>query len=79
MTGSIFKERPFIDTLSIDVIEAITDMSPERLVYVSCDPATLSRDVSLLTKEGYKLKKARAFDLFPRCAHVETVVLMEKQ
>ena len=53
-------------------------MGPEKVVYVSCDPATLARDVKLLTAEGYQLKSAEAFDLFPRCAHVETVVLLSK-
>lgn len=64
--------------LSPDVISAIVTMAPPRLVYVSCDPATLARDVGLLTSQGFSLKKAHAFDLFPRCAHVETVVLMTR-
>ena len=62
--------------LSPDVIEAIAQMSPQRVVYVSCDPATLARDVKLLTERGYALRHAEAVDLFPRCAHVETVVLL---
>ena len=62
--------------LSADVIEAIAAMSPERVVYVSCDPATLARDVKLLNAKGYALRHAEAVDLFPRCAHVETVVLL---
>ena len=64
--------------VSREVIDAILKMSPTRLVYVSCDPATLARDVKLLSEGGYRLQKAEAFDLFPRCAHVETVVLMSK-
>ena len=64
--------------LSADVIEAIAQMSPQRVVYVSCDPATLARDVRLLSERGYALHHAEAVDLFPRCAHVETVVLMSK-
>ena len=59
--------------VSADVIEAIAAMQPERVVYVSCDPATLARDVKLLTQTGYTLRSAEAVDLFPRCAHVETV------
>ena len=58
------------------MIEAIAAMQPERVVYVSCDPATLARDVKLLTQTGYTLRSAEAVDLFPRCAHVETVVLL---
>ena len=64
--------------LSADVIEAIAQMSPSRVVYVSCDPATLARDLRLLEPHGYQLKTAEAIDLFPRCAHVETVALMTR-
>lgn len=64
--------------LSGDVIAAISDMAPEKVVYVSCDPATLARDVKLLCERGYVLRHAEAVDLFPRCAHVETVVLLSK-
>ncbi len=64
--------------LNADAIEAIVRMSPRRLVYVSCDPATLARDVALLKQRGYGLKNVQAADLFPRCAHVETVVLLSK-
>ena len=53
-------------------------MAPQRVVYVSCDPATLARDLKLLTAAGYTLQTAEAFDLFPRCAHVETVCLLSK-
>ena len=54
-------------------------MSPRRIVYVSCDPATLARDVALLKERGYTLKTAAAADLFPRCAHVETIVLLQRE
>lgn len=64
--------------LSPEVIDAICTMAPERVVYVSCDPATLARDVKLLCAQGYALRHAEAVDLFPRCAHVETVCLLCK-
>lgn len=64
--------------VSADVIDAIEKMSPSRVVYVSCDPATLARDVKLLCIKGYALTHAEAVDLFPRCSHVETVVLMSR-
>lgn len=64
--------------LNADTIEAICRMSPRRLVYVSCDPATLARDVSALKDRGFHLQSAQAADLFPRCAHVETVALLSK-
>ena len=62
--------------LNADTIEALHRMDPRRIVYVSCDPATLARDVALLKERGYVLKNAMAADLFPRCAHVESVVTM---
>ena len=64
--------------LNADTIEALSRMAPRRIVYVSCDPATLARDVALLKQRGYALQSATAADLFPRCAHVETVVLLSK-
>ncbi len=64
--------------LALPVIDAIAQMTPRRLVYVSCDPATLARDVKLLTERGYTLQTAEAADLFPRTAHVETVASLSK-
>ncbi len=60
--------------LDVTAIDAICEMSPKKIVYVSCDPATLARDVAILTEKGYTLEKYKAFDLFPRTHHVETVV-----
>ena len=65
--------------LNADAIEALARFSPRRIVYVSCDPATLARDVALLKEKGYQLKNAMAADLFPRCAHVESIVCLCKQ
>ena len=65
--------------LNADTIEALHRMDPRRIVYVSCDPATLARDVALLKEKGYALSSAQAVDLFPRCAHVETIVCLNKQ
>ena len=48
---------------------------PQRVVYVSCDPATLARDLSRLP--SYRLTDVRAFDLFPQTAHVETVAVLD--
>ena len=62
--------------LNADTIEALARFSPRRIVYVSCDPATLARDVALLKERGYQLKNALAADLFPRCSHVESVVCL---
>ena len=54
------------------------DFSPERVVYISCDPATLARDAAELQTLGYILKEYTPVDLFPRTAHVETVALFKK-
>ena len=57
-----------------EVIHAICDMAPETLVYVSCDPATLARDLKILSENGYTPNHATAVDMFPRTRHVESVV-----
>ncbi len=64
--------------LAPDVVEAIARMAPDRVVYVSCDPATLARDVARFRLLGYEPQKAECVDLFPRCAHVETVAMLSK-
>ena len=58
------------------VSEALERLAPERLVYVSCDPATLARDLGRLP--SFRIAEVRAFDLFPQTAHVETVVVLER-
>lgn len=63
--------------LSPQVVETLLAMSPRRIVYVSCDCATLARDVKLLS-QGYALGRAEAVDMFPRTHHVETVCLLER-
>ena len=65
--------------LNADTIEALDRMNPRRIVYVSCDPATLARDVKLLKERGYVLKNAMAADLFPRCSHVESIVCLVRE
>lgn len=64
--------------LAPEVIDAMVRMGPQRIVYVSCDPATLGRDVKLLSHRGYQAVRAAAVDLFPGTAHVETVCLLSK-
>ncbi len=65
--------------LSRPVLDAVVEMSPERIVYVSCDPATLSRDLKVFLAAGFRLRRFRAFDQFCRSAHVETCVLLSHQ
>lgn len=59
--------------LAPDVIDSIAQMNPKRVVYVSCDPSTLARDLKIFAEKGYEMQKGEAFDLFPRTYHVETV------
>ncbi len=60
-------------------LDALLALRPERLVYVSCDPATLARDAKRLLAGGYRLRRARPFDLFPQTYHIETIALFENQ
>lgn len=62
-----------------ECLNTILKMRPKRLVYVSCDSATLARDLKYLCGQGYELKCGRAFDNFPMGGHVETVVLLSQQ
>ncbi|MBO0840740.1 MAG: hypothetical protein J2O49_07970, partial [Sciscionella sp.] len=61
-----------------DVVHAITAAGPSRVVYVSCDPASLARDIATFAARGYPLARLRAFDAFPMTQHVECVALLTK-
>lgn len=60
------------------VVESAVQMDPKRIVYVSCDPGTLARDLRRFEDLGYMPRKIEAVDLFPRTPHVESVCLLEK-
>ena len=62
-----------------EVIRAIGNIGPEKVVMISCNPATAARDCKLLCENGYQLQKFQAVDMFPRTAHVETVVLLSRE
>ena len=64
--------------LAPEVIASVAAMGPEKVVYVSCDPATLGRDVKIFREFGYEAKRAAAVDMFPGTRHVESVVLLSK-
>ena len=64
--------------LAPEVIGSIAEMAPGRVVYVSCDPATLARDLKLFREYGYRAEKAIAVDMFPRTRHVESVVKLAR-
>ena len=65
--------RSGMDSLTI---ETILKMLPKKIIYMSCEPSTLARDLNLL-KENYELKKVKAFDMFPNTYHVETVCILK--
>lgn len=60
------------------LIKTISDFNPKRVVYVSCDPATLARDLAVFAELGFKAEEITPVDMFPRTAHVECVVLMTR-
>ena len=64
--------------LTPELIETIAQMSPDRVVYVSCDPATLARDLKIFTEKNYSVKEITPCDMFPRTAHCESVCLISK-
>jgi len=61
------------------VLDTMVQMEPERIVYVSCDSATLARDVKYLRENGYEIRKVKATDMFPMSVHVETVCLLSRK
>ncbi|WPC41620.1 23S rRNA (uracil(1939)-C(5))-methyltransferase RlmD [Clostridium sp. JS66] len=61
------------------LLEAMAEMAPERIVYVSCDPGTLARDLNILDELGYKTVDVQPVDMFPQTSHVETVVKLYRK
>lgn len=61
------------------LVDTVNDMEPKRIVYISCDPATLARDCARLSDLGWRVKEVQPVDMFPHTAHVETVVLLSKE
>ena len=81
------KNQVYADVIVVDpprkgcdekCLETIVKMGPERVVYVSCDSATLARDLRVLAGKGYRMEKVRCCDMFGQSGHVETVVLLSK-
>ena len=63
---------------SEELLEAVAHMAPGKVVYISCNPETLGRDLKYLTGRGYKAERAVAVDMFPFTGHVESVVSMSR-
>ncbi len=82
------EEKIYADVIVVDpprkgcdqsLLDTILAMAPQRIVYVSCDPATLARDLKYLCEKDYELKRVRAVDQFGHSTHVETVVLLSRK
>ena len=65
--------------LAESVVRDIAAMRPDRVVYISCNPSTLARDVARFNETGYCLSTAEAYDMFPKTSHIETVALLYRQ
>lgn len=83
----IFRNLPEADVVILDpprkgceesLLHELSARCPKRIVYVSCNPATLARDLKILTAEGYEIREVQPVDMFPQSTHVETVVLMSR-
>jgi 23S rRNA (uracil1939-C5)-methyltransferase len=77
-TPDILIADPPRSGLAPAVHDAITALQPKQIAYISCDPATLARDLKEITRHGYRLVSATPFDLFPQTAHVETIALLKR-
>lgn len=82
------KNGVYADTIAVDpprkgcdskLLETMVKMAPKRIVYVSCDPATLARDLKVLSEQGYEVEKVCAVDQFSHSSHVETVVRLKRK
>ena len=87
VTAGLYKQGKKADVIIVDpprkgcsedLLELIIKLGPRRVVYVSCNPATLARDLKYLEENGYKTKNARAVDMFPGTCHVESVAVLSR-
>jgi len=64
--------------LSTEVFAAVLTTKAPKIIYISCDPATLARDLDRFSAEGYHVQRVQPFDMFPQTSKVETVALLER-
>lgn len=76
--GDVIIVDPPRKGLEPEVVKAIVEVSPKRIIYVSCDSATLARDVKLFVEGGYEVKRVQPVDMFPQTMHCENVILMTR-
>ncbi|AQP54748.1 23S rRNA (uracil(1939)-C(5))-methyltransferase RlmD [Vagococcus penaei] len=81
--GQMSADVLFVDPprkgLDPDFIEASVEMAPTKIVYISCNPSTLARDLALYAEKGYKVKEVQPVDMFPQTTHVECVTVLTKK
>ena len=61
------------------VLASLGELQPRRVIYLSCDPATLARDCAALTASGYEVTRLRQLNMFPQTAHLETLVQIDRR
>lgn len=61
-----------------DIVRLLPEIGPSRIIYISCDPSTLARDLKDLVGQGYSLRHSRVYDMFPQTYHIETVSYLER-
>ncbi|HNR51944.1 MAG TPA: 23S rRNA (uracil(1939)-C(5))-methyltransferase RlmD, partial [Deltaproteobacteria bacterium] len=61
-----------------EVVQIIPDLQPSRIIYISCNPSTLARDLATLCRTGFVLKQLMMFDMFPQTFHIESVAYLER-
>ena len=64
---------------SLEFLRCLTELAPKKVVYISCNPETQARDLSFLTRKGYKVRRIQPVDMFPHTEHIETVVSLERR
>ena len=62
-----------------EFLEAVSKMSPERIVYISCDPKTQKRDLEILVEKGWKVDMIQGVDLFPQTKHLESIATLSRK